>query len=105
MRGHAPSARVSAADLDTCGKTASVQPHKREDYVLEMLRKLLAEGAVETTIGIHGVNVMLAKKVRIESADETGIVARIKGTLSGYGSPRMFPWPAVMYIDLEGVVS
>jgi hypothetical protein len=27
------------------------------------------------------------------------------GTFGGYGAPRMFPWPAVMFIDLEGHMS
>ena len=73
--------------------------------MLETLRKLLEKGPIETTMGLHGVTVMVTKKVTIKSADETGIVVSVRGPLGGAGAPRAFPWPAVMFIELEGLVS
>lgn len=62
---------------------------------------MLANGPFETTIGIHGVNVMVTKKAQIIAADATGMIARIKGGFGGYSGARLYPWPAIMFIEIE----
>lgn len=69
--------------------------------MLERLQTCLSKGPLETTIGIHGVNVMLSKKVLIVDADQTGISVRMSKTFGGYSETvRLQPWPSVMFIDL-----
>jgi hypothetical protein len=68
--------------------------------VLAKLREKLADGPFETTVGLHGVNVMLTKKVTFLEVDEIGALLKLKGAFGGDGGLRLHPWSSIMFIDI-----
>ena len=67
--------------------------------MLAKLQERLEKGPFETTVGFHGVSVMVTKKVTILSADEIGAMISVKGAFGGSASTRLHPWPSIMFIE------
>lgn len=63
--------------------------------MMDYLIKQLEAGKDMVTIMNVGGNAQVALKVKLESVDSLGIVARVKGMMGGLGEPRIFPWSCI----------
>jgi hypothetical protein len=69
--------------------------------MLEYLKRQLDAGHDMVTIMNVGGNMQVALKVKIESADALGIVARVKGLMGGLGEPKIFPWSCIASLSWD----
>ena len=69
--------------------------------MMAFLKEQLAAGQDTVTIMNVGGNMQVALKVRIESADDLGIVARVKGLMGGFGEPKIFPWSCIASLSWD----
>lgn len=69
--------------------------------MMEYLKKQLDAGHAMATIMSVGGNMQVALKVKIETADAVGMLARVKGLMGGYSEPRLIPWACVAYLSWD----
>jgi hypothetical protein len=69
--------------------------------MLQTLLDRLADGEFETSITLNNGAGPTVLKVRIQAADQVGIVASVKGMMGGWSDPVAYPWPAIARVGLE----
>jgi len=69
--------------------------------MLRYLRERLEAGPVDATIMAVGGNMQVALKVRIEEADEVGMVCRVKGMMGGWSDSQLRPWACIGHIMFQ----
>ncbi len=63
--------------------------------MLKKIQEFMDEGRKQLTIMSSGGNAQVSLKVEIESFDQVGMVARVKGMMGGVGDPQCFPWATI----------
>ena len=69
--------------------------------MMDYLKKQLDAGRDMVSIMSVGGNMQVVLKVKIESADALGIVARVKGMMGGLGEPKIFPWSCIANLSWD----
>lgn len=66
--------------------------------MLEYVLVELANGRTDAEIMALGGNTQVLLRVKLESADEIGIVCRVRGLMGGLGEPQARPWACISHI-------
>ena len=66
--------------------------------MLAKIQSYMDEGKRQLVIMSAGGNAQVALKVEIESFDNVGMVARVKGMMGGMGEPQCYPWATVSFV-------
>lgn len=66
--------------------------------MLAKIQEYIDGGRKQLSIMSVGGSTQVALKVEIDSFDEVGMVARVKGMMGGLGEPQCFPWATVSSI-------
>jgi hypothetical protein len=69
--------------------------------MLQTLLDRLADGEFETSITVNNGAGATVIRVRIQAADQVGIVATVRGMMGGWSDPVAYPWPAIARVGLE----
>ena len=68
--------------------------------MIDYMTKQLEAGKDVVTIHISGA-IGMSQKVKVESFDALGIVARVKGMMGGFGEPIIFPWSCIAMLSWD----
>jgi len=69
--------------------------------MIDYMTQQIEAGKDVVTIWNTGGNAGASRKVKVESFDALGIVARVKGMMGGFGEPIIFPWSCIAMLSWD----